>query len=69
MSAAAVVLTVALIVTILGNMPITFWTGRSPEGAPPPDFEIKRRRWDVFQAVRGSLQLLGFVLVCVAVST
>lgn len=62
--AAAAVLTVALIVTIVGNVPINIWTGRIARDEPPEKFRRLRRRWDLFQAVRGSLQLIGFVLVC-----
>lgn len=61
---AAAVLTVALVVTVLGNVPINLWTGRIPGSEAPPGFRSKRRRWDIFQAGRGSLQLIGFVLVC-----
>ncbi|AQQ15872.1 hypothetical protein CGLAU_09605 [Corynebacterium glaucum] len=63
---AAGVLTIALLVTVFGNVPLNFWTGRIPNGEVPADFRTKRRRWDVYQAVRGSLQLLGFVLVCIS---
>jgi len=63
---AAGVLTIALVVTILGNVPLNLWTGRIPGGEVPLDFQTKRRRWDVFQAVRGSLQLIGFVLVSIS---
>lgn len=63
---AAGALTVALVVTIFGNVPINLWTGRIAGDEVPPDFRTKRRRWDVYQAVRGSLQLIGFVLVCIS---
>lgn len=66
---AAAVLTVALVVTIFGNVPINLWTARIPGDIEPPGFRAKRRRWDVFQAVRGSLQLIGFVLVCIGTAT
>lgn len=62
---AAAVLTIALVVTVLGNVPINLWTGRIPGDEEPPGFRSKRRRWDVFQAARGSLLLIGFVLVCI----
>lgn len=64
---AAVVLTIALIVTIVGNVPINLWQGRVNTREVPEGFERRRRRWDLFQMIRGSLQLLGFV--CVAVGT
>lgn len=57
-----VVLTIALIVTILGNVPINLWTLQLPSTQVPPQFRHRRRLWDVYQATRGSLQLIGFVL-------
>lgn len=65
--AAAVVLTVALVVTIVGNVPINLRTGQIRATRAPEGFIAMRRRWDLFQLVRGSLQLLGFLLVAVAV--
>lgn len=64
---AAASLGVALVVTILGNVPINARTGRISEKAAPKGFIVMRRRWDVFQIVRASLQLLGFVLVTIGV--
>lgn len=63
--AAAVSLGVALAVTIVGNVPINLRTGRIGNGAAPEGFIAMRRRWDTFQLVRASLQLLGFVLVTI----
>ncbi|GAB2535027.1 anthrone oxygenase family protein [Brachybacterium huguangmaarense] len=60
---AVVVLTIALIVTIIGNVPINRWQSRVEGDDVPDGFIARRRRWDLFQAIRGSLQLLGFVLV------
>lgn len=65
---AAVVLAVALVVTILGNVPINLWTSRLRGTEVPEQFRAKRRHWDIYQVVRGSLQLLGFALTCAAVS-
>lgn len=67
--AAAVVLTIALIATILGNVPINLRTFFIKDTSAPEGFIAMRRRWDIFQAIRGSLQLIGFLLVCVAVAT
>lgn len=64
---AAVSLAIALIVTIIGNVPINTRTGRIRESVAPEGFIAMRRRWDVFQIVRASLQLLGFVLVAVGI--
>ena len=67
--ASAVVLSIALLVTIAGNVPINRWTGRLHGTEVPPRFREIRRRWDLFQAARGSLQLLGFVLVAIGICT
>lgn len=61
--AAAASLAVALMVTIVGNVPINSWTGRLSGKEIPEGFIAKRRKWDVFQAIRASLQLLGFLLM------
>ena len=65
--AAAAILTVALVVTIVGNVPINLRTGRITDGTLPEGFIAMRRRWDVFQVIRASLQLVGFVLVTVGI--
>ena len=64
---AAVSLGLALAVTIIGNVPINLRTGRIRETSAPEDFIAMRRRWDVFQIVRATLQLIGFVLVTIGV--
>ncbi len=64
---AAISLGVALVVTIIGNVPINARTGRIAEEAASEGFIAMRRRWDVFQIVRASLQLLGFVFVAIGV--
>ena len=58
-------MSIALIVTSVGNVPINIWQGRVDTDDLPADFERRRRRWDLFQMIRGSLQLLGFVLVAI----
>lgn len=65
---AAAALSIALVVTIIGNAPTNLWTFRLPAGQVPENFVRRRRAWDVYQAVRGSLQLLGFVLVALGVA-
>lgn len=65
--AAAISLSVALIVTIVGNVPINLRTGRITAETPPKDFIAMRRHWDAFQIVRASLQLIGFVLITIGV--
>lgn len=64
---AAASLAVALLVTILGNVPINLETGRINEANATEEFIVMRRRWDAFQISRGTLQLLGFILVTVGV--
>lgn len=66
--AAAAILAVALAVTIAGNVPINLRTGRITDRTAPEGFIAMRRRWDLFQLVRGSLQLVGFVLVTVGIA-
>lgn len=66
--AAAAILAVALAVTIAGNVPINLRTGRITDRTAPEGFIPMRRRWDVFQVVRGSLQLVGFVLVTIGIA-
>lgn len=66
--AAGAILAVALVVTIAGNVPINLRTGRIADRTAPKAFIAMRRRWDVFQFVRGSLQLVGFVLVTTGIA-
>ena len=66
--AAGAILAVALVVTIAGNVPINLRTGRIADRTAPEGFIAMRRRWDVFQLVRGSLQLIGFVLVTTGIA-
>ena len=65
--AAAVCLGVALAVTIVGNVPINLRTGRIALKDAPAGFIAMRRRWDAFQLVRASLQLIGFALVTIGI--
>ena len=58
----------ALIVTILGNVPINLRTGRITQHTAPKDFIAMRRRWDAYQLIRGTLQLLGFILITIGIS-
>ena len=59
----AITLVVALIVTIFGNVPINVQTGRITETTATKEFITMRRQWDKYQLVRGSLQVISFVLV------
>ena len=64
--AAAGSFTLALICTILFNVPINAATGRWDALNPPPDWKEKRNRWEFFQGIRSWLLLIGFVLLCLA---
>nr|WP_275902212.1 DUF1772 domain-containing protein [Brevibacterium zhoupengii] len=66
---AAISLSIALIVTIIGNVPINLRTSRITEETAPEGFIAMRRRWDASQIVRASTQLIGFVLVTIGIVT
>jgi hypothetical protein len=65
---AGILLAVALVSTILGNVPINIRTFRIKGTEAPKDFVPMRRRWDLYQTFRGSLQLAGFVLISVGIA-
>lgn len=65
--AATVTLAVALATTIAVNVGINAATGGWDPTNPPSDWREKRRRWDQFQGVRATLQLIGFGLVTAGV--
>ncbi len=58
----------ALISTIIFNVPINLATGRWDASAPPPDWKATRNRWEFFQGLRSWLLLIGFVLLCLAIT-
>ena len=62
-------LALSLVTTIAVNVPINRATGHWDATHPPPGWEATRRRWEIFQAVRSWLLLLGFVLICAAAAT
>lgn len=66
--AAAASFVAALISTIIFNVPINAATGGWNVANPPPDWKQTRNRWEFFQAVRSWLLLLGFVLLCLALT-
>ncbi len=66
--AAAASLAAALISTIVFNVPINAATGQWDATNPPPNWKETRRRWEFFQGVRSWLLLIGFVLLCLAVT-
>jgi uncharacterized membrane protein len=66
--AAAVVFALALISTIIFNVPINLATGRFDPKNPPNDWKQIRTRWEFFQGVRSWLLLIGFVLLSLALT-
>ena len=58
----------ALVSTIIFNVPINLATGRWDANDPPADWKGTRNRWEFFQGLRSWLLLLGFVLLCAAVT-
>lgn len=63
---ATAALVVALTTTIAVNVKINITTGRWDPHNPPNDWRQQRARWETFQGIRASLQLVGFVLVAAA---
>lgn len=66
--AAAAAFTLALISTIIFNVPINLATGRWDPKNLPSDWEQTRTRWEFFQGVRSWLLLIGFVLLSLALT-
>ncbi|MGZ5136133.1 MAG: anthrone oxygenase family protein, partial [Flavitalea sp.] len=58
----------AVIFTIAFNVPINLATAKWTAENPPVDWKQKRNRWEFFQGVRSWLLLIGFGLLCVAVT-
>ena len=65
---AAVAFVVALISTIVFNVPINLATGRWNPGDPPEAWKQTRNRWELFQGIRSWFLLIGFGLLCLAVT-
>ncbi len=66
--ASAISFTIALVSTIIFNVPINAATGQWDTQAPPDDWKEKRNRWEFFQGVRSWLLLIGFILLCLAIT-
>jgi uncharacterized membrane protein len=58
----------SLISTIIFNVPVNLATGRWDAANPPADWKETRNRWEFFQGLRSWLLLIGFVLLCLAVT-
>ena len=66
--ASAFSFTAALISTIIFNVPINLATGKWDADRPPEDWKRTRNRWEFFQGLRSWLLLVGFVLLCLAMT-
>ena len=66
--ASAVSLVAALVSTIIFNVPINLATAKWDADNPPDDWKQSRDRWEFFQGLRSWLLLIGFVLLCLAMS-
>lgn len=66
LAAAAFVL--ALVSTVVFNVPINLATGKWDAGNPPAAWKETRNKWEFFQGLRSWLLLIGFVLTCVGES-
>ncbi len=59
---------VALISTIAVNVGINAATGKWEIDNPPANWKEIRNRWEFFQGIRSWLLLIGFVLLCMAMT-
>ena len=66
--AAAASFLAALVSTLFFNVPINRATGKWDAQKPPPDWKAIRNRWEFFQGLRSWLLLIGFVLLCLAIT-
>ncbi len=65
--AAAICFTLAIIFTVIFNVPRNYSVVKWDSEQPPENWERQRTIWEVFQGVRATLQLFGFVLFSAAV--
>lgn len=63
---AVAVVGLSIVTTVIGNVPINITTGRWDPDNPPENWRAIRRRWERLQLLRGSLQLIGFILLAAA---
>lgn len=64
---AALCLIASIASTLVFNVPINNATGKMDPANPPADFRQLRKRWAFFRSVRGSLQMIAFVMLCAGV--
>lgn len=58
----------ALVSTVVFNVPINLATGKWDADNPPAAWKGTRNKWEFFQGLRSWLLLAGFVLVCLGVT-
>jgi hypothetical protein len=61
-------LAIALISTVIANVPINIRTGRLDLSIGEAEWRQLRRRWEWFQGLRSCLLLAGFILLCASVT-
>jgi uncharacterized membrane protein len=66
--AATISLVAALVFTIIFNVPINSATGKWDPENLPDDWKQWRHRWEFFQSLRSWLLLIGFALLCLAMT-
>jgi hypothetical protein len=59
---------VAIVSTVIVNVPINLATGTWDPEQPPPNWERTRGRWEFFQGVRSWLLVIGFVFMAATVA-
>ncbi|MGW4125680.1 anthrone oxygenase family protein [Nocardia sp. NPDC004711] len=65
---AAVSFAVAIVSTVIFNVPINLATARWNAEEPPAHWKQTRNKWEFFQGLRSWLLLIGFILLCAAVA-
>jgi Domain of unknown function (DUF1772) len=66
--ASAAAFSASLISTIIFNVPVNLVTGRLNSDNPPGNWKATRNRWEFFQGLCSWLLLMGFVLLCLAIT-
>ncbi|MFE3059471.1 anthrone oxygenase family protein [Nocardia sp. NPDC059239] len=66
--AAATSFVVAIVSTVIFNVPINLATGRWNAEEPPAQWKQTRDKWEFFQGLRSWLLLIGFILLAATAS-